>query len=91
MKSGGEKMTVLPNLENAVLPEMFQKVRLKNGTTAHIVEIFNNGEAYMVDVKLSNGNLAAVPPVYPEYETITISPQDITSIIVETDMPFATA
>jgi len=71
--------------------EMYQKVRLENGKTARIVEIFNNGEAYMVDVLIDEGNLAANPPIYPEYETETICPKDIKSIIVEIDEPFITA
>ena len=40
-------MSVLPNFENEevlMTLEMFQKVRLENSKTAHIVEIFNNGE-----------------------------------------------
>ena len=58
--------------------EMFQKVRLKSGETGHIVEIFNNGEAYMVELKIE-GN---------EYELVTIHPGDIMSVIVEVDKPF---
>ena len=58
--------------------EMFQKIRLKNGKTGHIIEIFNNGEAYMVDIPLDDG----------EYEQLTIQPCDIMSVIVEVDEPF---
>ncbi|MCL2171683.1 MAG: hypothetical protein FWB71_05960 [Defluviitaleaceae bacterium] len=74
-----------------MLLEMFQKVRLASGETAHIVEVFNNGEAYMVDVMIDKGDLDAAPPIYPEYETKTICPNEISSIIVEIEEPFVTA
>ncbi|MDR0819826.1 MAG: hypothetical protein LBN43_09695 [Oscillospiraceae bacterium] len=58
--------------------EIFQKIRLKSGKTAHVVEIFNNGEAYLADVNISDG----------EYATETIYPEDIQSVIIEVDKPF---
>ena len=67
---------------------MYQKIVLNDGKKAHIVEIFNDGEAYMVDVLLSEGDLSIEPPIYPEYETITITPKDIRSVIVEVEEPF---
>ena len=67
---------------------MYQKIVLNDGKKAHIVEIFNDGEAYMVDVLLSEGDLSIEPPIYPEYETITITPQDIRSVVVEIEEPF---
>jgi len=59
--------------------EMYQKVFLKNGKKGHIIEIFNNGEAYMVDIKTQDGN----------YDQVTIYPNDIRSVIVEVEAPFA--
>jgi hypothetical protein len=61
--------------------EMFQKIRLKNGKVGHIIEIFNDGEAYMVDINMGDG----------EYEQETISPKDILNIIVEVDRPYTAA
>lgn len=59
--------------------EMFQKIRLKDGRLAHIVEIFKDGEAYMADIRADND----------EYETETIAPQDIKSVIVEVEQPYS--
>ena len=58
--------------------EMFQKIRLKNGKKGHVIEIFNDGEAYMVDVKIDDG----------AYEQLTVYPKDIKSVVVEVDKPF---
>jgi hypothetical protein len=58
--------------------EMYQKIRLKNGKTGVIIEIFNDGEAYMVDVMTEDG----------EYEQNTIYPKDIRSVVVEVEKPF---
>jgi hypothetical protein len=58
--------------------DMYQKIRLKDGRVGHIIEIFNEGEAYMVDLKMADG----------EYEQVTIKPKDIQSIIVEVDKPY---
>ena len=71
--------------------EMFQKVKLQNGKAGHIIEIFNDGEAYMVEVKLTNGEYRCEDNVYPTYEELTISPKDIQSVIVEVEKPFAIA
>jgi len=59
--------------------EMFQKVFLNNGKKGHIIEIFNGGEAYMVDVKRDDG----------DYDQDTVYPKDIRSVIVEVEEPFA--
>ena len=67
---------------------MYQKIVLNDGKKAHIVEVFNDGEAYMVDVLLSEDDLSIEPPIYPEYETMTITPQDIRSVVVEIEEPF---
>jgi len=61
--------------------EMYQKIRLKSGKVGHVVEIFNDGEAYMIDIKQDDG----------EYELETVKPQDIKSVIVEVEKPFVAA
>jgi len=58
--------------------ELFQKVRLKNNKSGCIIEVFNDGEAFMVDIADEDG----------EYEYETIYPKDIKSVFVETEMPF---
>jgi len=60
---------------------MYQKIRLKSGQAGHVIEIFNEGEAYMVDIRLEDG----------EYAQETIFPCDILSIIVEVERPFVVA
>ena len=74
-------------------PEMFQPIRLKTGERAVIVEIYNDGEAYEVDVTISEAIINADPPIFGEYETRTITPSDIAAvfIITETEKPFVTA
>lgn len=57
---------------------MFQKVRLNNGKSGRVIEIFNRGEAYMVDLITEDG----------EYEQQTVYPKDIKSVVVEIDKPF---
>jgi len=57
---------------------MYQKVKLKDGRAGHIIEIFNDGEAYMLDVKVAEG----------DYDQPTVSPEDIVSVIVEVEKPF---
>ena len=61
--------------------EMYQKIRLKSEKVGYVVEIFNDGEAYMVDIKQDDG----------EYELETVRPQDIKSVIVEIEKPFVAA
>jgi hypothetical protein len=58
--------------------EIYQKIRLKDGRFGHIVEIFNDGEAYMADIAMPDG----------EFETETIFPKDIKSVLVEVERPF---
>ena len=55
--------------------EMFQKVSLKNGQIGCIIEIFNDGEAYMIEVLENDGN----------YSQLTIYPHQIKSIFVEVE------
>jgi len=59
--------------------EMYQKVYLKNGKKGHIIEIFNEGEAFMVDVKREDGG----------YDQDTVYPSEIRSVIIEVEEPFA--
>ena len=61
--------------------DMFQKIRLKDGRVGHIIEVFNDGEAYMVDLMADDN----------EYEQETVFPKDIKSFIIEVDKPFHAA
>jgi hypothetical protein len=61
--------------------DMYQKVNLNNGKAGVVIEIFNDGEAYMVDIMTDDG----------EYEMQTVCPQDIKSIFVEVERPFIVA
>lgn len=45
--------------------EMFDKVLLKSGETAYIVEIYNNGEAYEMDINKEDGSIVT-DTVWPE-------------------------
>ncbi|WP_286084024.1 hypothetical protein [Parabacteroides goldsteinii] len=49
----------------------FDKVLLKDGRTASVVEIFGDGEAYLVDVDLPDN----------EWDTIDVKPEDIVQVI----------
>ncbi|MDR2184005.1 MAG: DUF4926 domain-containing protein [Clostridiales bacterium] len=60
---------------------MLQKIRVKTGKIGNIIEIFNDGEAYLVDFKTDDG----------EYEQETIYPKDIKSIVVEVERPYTIA
>ena len=51
--------------------ELFDKVLLKTGETAYIVEIYNDGEAYEADIDRKNGDI----------ETETIMPTDIERLV----------
>ena len=37
--------------------EMFDKVLLKTGETAYIVEVYNSGEAYEMDIDKPDGSI----------------------------------
>ena len=58
--------------------KLYQKVRLKNGKNAVIVEILGNGAAYIADVEVSKD----------DYETETIYPSEIKSVFIEVEQPF---
>ena len=47
--------------------EMYDKVLLKTGETAYIVEIFDDGAAYLMDIDKKNGGI----------ETDTVWPDQI--------------
>ena len=55
--------------------KMYDKVELKNGKQATIVDIYKQGEAYEVDILIDDAG------EYPEYETDTIKHEDIKRII----------
>jgi len=61
--------------------DMYQKICLKNGKKGVIIEIFNGGEAYLIDILLEDG----------EYEQETIYPKDIKSYFTEVEKPFNVA
>jgi len=60
---------------------MFQSVKLKTGERGVIIEIFNDGEGYMVDIRLSDGS----------YDQKTVYPSDIQSIFESVEKPYVTA
>ena len=51
--------------------KMYDKVELKNGKQATVVDIYKQGEAYEVDILIDDTGK------YPEYETDTIKHEDI--------------
>ena len=61
--------------------ELFQKIKTIDGAYGYIVEVFEQGKAYLVDVKMDDG----------EYEQLTLSPGQIRSIIVESEQPWQLA
>ena len=56
---------------------LYQKIKLKNGEFAHIVEIYENGVAYEADIYSKDGKT----------RTDTIKHSDIHSVIVEVEKP----
>lgn len=44
---------------------MFSKVLLANGQTAYIVEIFRDGEAFLADIDLDDGEVST-EEIYPD-------------------------
>lgn len=51
--------------------KLFDKVKLKNGRTASIVEIYEQGVAYEADIEMEDG----------EFDTDTIKHEEIEKII----------
>jgi len=60
---------------------MFQVVRLKTKEKGTIVEIFNEGEGYIVDIRLEDDS----------YEQRTVYPHEITSVFEEVEREFIAA
>jgi len=56
---------------------MYQKVKLKSGEYAHIVEVYEDGVAYEADIYSDDGKT----------RTDTIQHSDIFSIIIEVEKP----
>jgi len=63
------------------MPHLYQAVRLTNGKRATIVEILEQGKAYIADIEIAEG----------EFETEQISQADIISIFVEVEQPLEKA
>ncbi|MCL2820522.1 MAG: hypothetical protein FWD38_06795 [Oscillospiraceae bacterium] len=59
--------------------KQYDKVKLKNGKFAIIVEILEEQKAYIVDIEISEG----------DYETETILHSDISALIIEVEQPLA--
>ena len=57
--------------------KQYDKVKLKNGKYAIIVEILESGKAYIADIEISDGN----------YITEAILHSDIAALIVEIEQP----
>lgn len=55
--------------------KMYDKVKLKNGQQATIVEIYKQGETYEADILVNDTG------EYPEFETETIKHEDIEKVI----------
>jgi hypothetical protein len=53
--------------------EMYDKVQLKNGKSAHIVEVYEQGVAYEADIAEGDG----------EYTTDTIKQSDIQYVFID--------
>ena len=60
---------------------IYQTVRLTSGKRATIVEILEQGKAYMADIEIAEG----------DFETEQISQEDIASVFVEVEQPFEKA
>ncbi|MCL2693614.1 MAG: DUF4926 domain-containing protein [Oscillospiraceae bacterium] len=57
--------------------ELYQKIKLKSGEFAHIVEIYEEGVAYEADIYSADGKT----------RTDTIKHTDIMSVVVEVEKP----
>ena len=54
---------------------MYDKIKLKNGKEATIVEIYEQGKSYEADILVDDTG------EYPEYETKTIKQEEIAEVI----------
>ena len=59
--------------------KQYDKVKMKDGKFAIIVEVLEPGKAYIADIELSCG----------DYTTETIFHSDIAALIVEVEQPLA--
>jgi len=57
------------------MPHIYQRVRLKSGKRAIIVEILEQGKAYIADIEIDEG----------DYETAQITHADIASVFIEVE------
>ncbi|GHV40844.1 hypothetical protein FACS189490_06680 [Clostridia bacterium] len=57
--------------------KQYQTIKLKSGKRAVIVEVLEQGKAYIADIEIGEG----------DYETEQISQSDIVSIFVEVEQP----
>ena len=67
--------------------KQYDKLRLKTGAIAHVMEVFGNNEMFIVDVELGKDNELG----FMDYDTINIKPSDIKSVFVEYEEPFKEA
>ena len=63
------------------MPHIYQAIRLKNGKRATIVEILEQGKAYIADIEISAG----------DFETEQVLQEDIASVFVEIEQPLRQA
>ena len=63
------------------MPYIYQHVRLKNGKRATIVEVLEQGKAYIADIEIAEG----------DYETEQIFQDDIASVFIEVEQPLQKA
>ena len=64
-----------------MLIKQFQKVRLKTGEIAVIIEVLEPGKAFLADIEKDDGN----------YETDEMLFDGIASVFIETEQPLKTA
>jgi len=63
------------------MPHIYQTVRLTSGKRATIVEVLEQGKAYIADIEIAEG----------DFETEQISQEDIASVFVEVEQPLEEA
>ncbi|MDR0935181.1 MAG: hypothetical protein LBM98_00695 [Oscillospiraceae bacterium] len=61
--------------------KQYQSVRLKNGKRAVIVELLEQGKAYIGDIEIADG----------DFDTDFIYQDDIASVFVEVEQPLLSA
>ena len=59
--------------------KQYDKIKMKDGKYAVIVEVLESEKAYIADIELSEG----------DYTTETISFSDIAALIIEVEQPIA--